>query len=67
MSGPRPTGGLRRRALLAAALAAPFAARAETYPSKPIRVILPGPVGGLIDIAGRAISDTCSASSASPG
>jgi len=57
MSGPRPTG-LRRRALLSAALFAPFAARAETWPSKPIRVILPAPVGGLIDIAGRAISDT---------
>ena len=56
MSGRRPTG-LSRRALLSAALVAPFAVRAETWPSKPIRVILPGPVGGLIDIAGRAISD----------
>ena len=35
----------------------PFAARAETWPAKPIRVILPGPAGGLIDIAGRAISE----------
>ncbi len=49
---------INRRFFLAAALTAPFAARAETYPSKPIRVILPGPVGGLIDIAGRAIADT---------
>jgi len=49
---------INRRLFLAAALTAPFAARAETYPSKPIRVILPGPVGGLIDIAGRAIADT---------
>jgi tripartite-type tricarboxylate transporter receptor subunit TctC len=57
MSRFSPTG-LKRRALLTVALAAPFAARAETYPSKPIRVILPAPVGGLIDIAGRAISDT---------
>ena len=46
-----------RRLLLGAAMAVPFAVRAETYPSKPIRVILPGPVGGLIDIAGRAMSD----------
>lgn len=38
-------------------LAAPLAARAEAWPVRPIRVILPGPVGGLIDIAGRAISD----------
>ena len=57
MSSSRPTGS-RRRALLAAALAAPFAARAESWPAKPIRVILPAPVGGLIDIAGRAISDS---------
>jgi len=49
---------LSRRLVLGAALAAPFAVRAETYPSKPIRLILPGPVGGLIDIAGRAISET---------
>lgn len=56
MTDPR-SAGLRRRAVLSAALATPFAARAETYPNKPIRVILPGPVGGLIDIAGRAISD----------
>jgi tripartite-type tricarboxylate transporter receptor subunit TctC len=49
---------IKRHLFLAAALAAPFAARAETWPNKPIRVILPGPVGGLIDIAGRAISDT---------
>jgi tripartite-type tricarboxylate transporter receptor subunit TctC len=48
---------IKRRLLLGATLVAPFAARAQTYPSKPIRVILPGPVGGLIDIAGRAISD----------
>ncbi len=46
-----------RRLLLGAAMAVPFAVRAETYPSKPIRVILPGPVGGLIDIAGRAMAD----------
>lgn len=48
---------MRRRTLLAAALAAPFTARAESWPARPIRVILPGPVGGLIDIGGRAIGD----------
>lgn len=52
-----------RRLLLGAALAAPFIATAprragaDTYPSRPIRVVLPGPVGGIIDVAGRAISD----------
>ncbi|MCW5733642.1 MAG: hypothetical protein KIS73_05925 [Enhydrobacter sp.] len=57
MSSAGPTG-LRRRALLSVGLGVPFAAHAETYPNKPIRVVLPGPVGGLIDITGRAISDS---------
>ncbi|HSI00652.1 MAG TPA: tripartite tricarboxylate transporter substrate binding protein [Reyranella sp.] len=48
---------MRRRLLLGAALAAPFAARAETWPGKPIRVILPGPAGGLIDVGSRAMAD----------
>lgn len=54
---------MKRRLLLAAPfLAAPLlsagaATGAEPYPSKPIRVILPGPVGGLLDVAGRAVSD----------
>ena len=48
---------MRRRLLLGAALAAPFGVRADSWPSKPIRVILPGPAGGVIDIAGRAIGD----------
>ena len=48
---------LSRRLLLGAALAAPFPVRAETWPAKSIRVILPGPAGGLIDVAGRAIGE----------
>jgi len=48
---------MRRRLLLGAALAAPFAARAETWPIKPIRVILPGPAGGLIDVGSRAVAE----------
>ena len=44
-------------AALAAPIAATSPARADAYPSKPIRVILPGPVGGLIDIGGRAVGD----------
>ena len=50
-----------RRLLLGSAFAAPFAVTrgvcADTWPSKPIRVILTGPVGGLIDVSGRAIGD----------
>jgi tripartite-type tricarboxylate transporter receptor subunit TctC len=48
---------LSRRLLLGAALAAPLSARAQNYPAKPIRVILPGPAGGLIDVGSRAVSD----------
>jgi len=48
---------LTRRLVLGAAVAAPFSAFADSYPSKPIRVILPGPVGGLIDIGGRAVGE----------
>lgn len=50
---------ITRRLLLGAALAAPLSARANAnaYPSKPIRVILPGPVGGIIDIGARAVSE----------
>jgi tripartite-type tricarboxylate transporter receptor subunit TctC len=48
---------MRRRLLLGAALAAPFSARAETWPAKPIRVILPGPAGGLIDVGSRAVAE----------
>lgn len=49
---------LTRRLLLGSALAMPFSAQASSYPSKPIRVILPGPVGGLIDVAARAVGET---------
>ncbi|MFI5000273.1 MAG: tripartite tricarboxylate transporter substrate-binding protein, partial [Reyranellales bacterium] len=48
---------LHRRLLLGAALAAPFSVRAETWPSKPIRVVLPGPAGGMIDVAVRSLSE----------
>jgi len=48
---------ISRRLLLGAALAAPLSARAESWPAKPIRVILPGPVGGVIDIGGRAVGE----------
>jgi tripartite-type tricarboxylate transporter receptor subunit TctC len=49
---------LSRRLLLGAALAAPLGgARADAYPSKPIRVILPGPAGGLIDVGSRAVAE----------
>lgn len=46
-----------RTALLIAVLAAlPFAAPAQTYPSKPVRVIVPYPPGSTPDIVGRTLS-----------
>ena len=47
---------LRRRSLLAAAGAASFApslARAQTWPSQPLKIVVPFPPGGLTDVLGR--------------
>jgi tripartite-type tricarboxylate transporter receptor subunit TctC len=42
--------------LIAAALSASFAAQAQTYPAKPIKVVIPFVAGGSSDIVGRAIA-----------
>jgi tripartite-type tricarboxylate transporter receptor subunit TctC len=54
--------------LLAFALAAvlPFAAAAQSYPSKPIRLIIPFPAGGPADIFGRFLSQGMSAQLGQP-
>jgi tripartite-type tricarboxylate transporter receptor subunit TctC len=46
---------LSRRALLVAPALLPVAAKAETYPDKPIRVIIPFAAGGTTDLLARAI------------
>jgi tripartite-type tricarboxylate transporter receptor subunit TctC len=51
---------------LAASLGASVGARADTWPGKPIRVILTGPVGGLIDVSGRAVGDAMQANLGQP-
>jgi len=43
-------------ALICAAVLAPSALRAQTYPSKPIHFILPYIPGGIIDTAGRHLA-----------
>ncbi|RPH44573.1 MAG: tripartite tricarboxylate transporter substrate binding protein, partial [Burkholderiales bacterium] len=59
----RPTDALRRRLALAAAAALPasllpHAARAqEAWPSKPVKVIVPFPAGGVVDLVTRAVTD----------
>ena len=50
---------LRRRSVLlgAAALAAPFGARAQAYPGKPITLIVPWPAGGSTDRHLRTLAE----------
>ena len=42
--------------LLAVCSVAPLSASAQTYPSRPIKVIVPYPPGGNTDLVGRACS-----------
>jgi tripartite-type tricarboxylate transporter receptor subunit TctC len=52
--------GIACAGLALAAIAAPATVSAQTYPAKPIRLILPFPPGGPTDIAGRAIAQKLS-------
>jgi tripartite-type tricarboxylate transporter receptor subunit TctC len=45
--------GLTRRAVAAGMLLAPLVARAQTWPSGPIRLIVPYPAGGSVDALAR--------------
>ena len=48
---------LLRPFLLGLLLCSSLSAQAQTYPSKPIRVIVPWPAGGLVDVAARHLSN----------
>lgn len=53
--------GLSRRAVLGTAMLAPVIARAEeSWPNRPIRMVLPYSAGGATDVIGRLIADRMS-------
>jgi tripartite-type tricarboxylate transporter receptor subunit TctC len=52
--------------MLAALLAAPSVAQAQTYPSRPIRFVVPFSAGSATDIIARAVGDKLAASLGQP-
>jgi tripartite-type tricarboxylate transporter receptor subunit TctC len=58
--------GLRRRSVLAGALALPAAARAQAWPSQPFKIVVPYPPGGLTDVLGRLIGERLQAGFGQP-
>ena len=55
MASPFPSAGLRRRAVLALAAAAPLAAWAA-FPERPLRMVVPFPAGGAADLMARGLA-----------
>jgi tripartite-type tricarboxylate transporter receptor subunit TctC len=55
-----------RRSVLAATLALPAVARAQTWPSQPFRIVVPYPPGGLTDVLGRLVGERLQAAFGQP-
>jgi tripartite-type tricarboxylate transporter receptor subunit TctC len=53
-------------AVAAMALAAGFHAAAQTYPTRPIKIIVPATTGGAIDVIARVLADKMTASLGQP-
>jgi tripartite-type tricarboxylate transporter receptor subunit TctC len=47
---------MKRAVLMAAGMAVAMAAAAENFPSKPMRMVLPNPPGGTVDVVARAVA-----------
>lgn len=47
----------RRAALAGAVILASSGARAQAFPSKPLRFVIPYPAGGIVDVVGRAVGE----------
>ena len=57
---------MRLLLILVSLLAVPFASAQDTYPSRPITLIVPFPPGGVADIVGRPFGDALSRELKSP-
>jgi tripartite-type tricarboxylate transporter receptor subunit TctC len=60
MMRDRSSNGTNRRKVLAGIMVAPFlsrAARADDFPSRPIKLVVPFGAGSVADIVGRKVSD----------
>src|SRR6185436_16650636 len=58
--GARPApapGRIRVKQIVALALLVPSLALAQAWPTKPVRIIVPYPAGGIVDLMARAVGD----------